>query len=786
MPAFAQQAAQTGEPSLQLEEIVVNARRISENLQRVPIAISAMSTEQISQYQFTDISALANRIPSLNMCCNQGNTSYGFLRGATGVAYYFNDMPVGSVGSGGFGNFFDVQNVQVLKGPQGTLFGTASNAGAVLYNAVRPGFELQGYASGTLGSYGRTVAEGAITIPLIDDKLSIRLAGKTEHRDGTWKLLSHPGLSIEDRNFSVYRASVVFKPTDRIENYTMFNYYKDRSIPMTTGPMVEVLPSNYIGANRAPGRYFGFYGAGNSAPAGRVPNAENNYNANLFDWMTAENARPGGAFDYKLQGLSFIPSSRNWRMNITNHTTVDLTDDVTLKNIFGYMKRFGFAHTDGDATPFNISETGGVPSRPASPISNWTDEIQLQGSTFDSRLKFTLGTFWYGPASWGSDLGRSHSRSTSETAGPTTGNATVTKTGERGHAIYGQATYDMSETLEGLSLTAGYRYSWDRAQSNQWVFPALLNQPGCVIQPQSGQCFTSGNTPLVTRTGSGEWKKGSYTLSAQYQLDANTMLFITNSKGSSAGGLQLAAPVVNLRTFGPASLTNFEGGVKSEFNVADAIVRFNATLFYGLYDDIAVQVLRSFTDPLLPPTAVITENAAKAKMSGIDFETTIIPTDWLELTANGAYNRFAFSEWVGINSVTGKVEDLKSTKIQFTPKFKFSVGAAVILPVPERLGEVKYSVDFTHNGVTFVSLVPRTNALDFYAGITNPQYTNMDMGIIWDRFYGSDGLSLNFYMTNVLKGKTVTGTNGGIFAAGYNMHTKADPRMYGVTAKYAF
>ena len=84
------------------------------------------------------------------------------------------------------------------------------------------------------------------------------------------------------------------------------------------------------------------------------------------------------------------------------------------------------------------------------------------------------------------------------------------------------------------------------------------------------------------------------------------------------------------------------------------------------------------------------------------------------------------------------------------------------------------------------SLVPRTNALDFYAGITNPQYTNMDMGIIWDRFYGSDGLSLNFYMTNVLKGKTVTGTNGGIFAAGYNQHTKADPRMYGVTAKYAF
>jgi len=784
-PAFAQNQS-ASETTLSLEEIVVNARRVEENLQRVPIAVSAVSADSIAEHQITDVSALANKVPSLNMCCNQGNTSFGFLRGATGVAYYFNDMPVGTAGSGGFGNFFDIQNVQVLKGPQGTLFGTASNAGAVIYNAVRPGNELTGYASGTIGSYGRTVAEGALTIPLIDDMLSIRLAAKSEHRDGTWKLLSHPGLSIEDRNFKVYRASVVYKPTDRIENYTMFNYYADRSIPMQTGPMVEVLPANYIGGNRAPGTYFGFGGPGNAAPAGRVPNAENNYNANLFDWLTAELARPGGAYDYELQGLNFIPSSKNWRINITNHTTFDITDDITIKNIFGYMKRYGFAHTDSDATPFGIGEGNAVPSRPASPVSEWTDELQLQGNAFDNRLSFTLGTFWYGPSSWGSGLGRSHTRSTSATAGPVTGNATVTKTGSRGKAVYGQGTYDLSEMVDGLSFTAGYRYSWDKAKSNQWVMPVVVNGAGCTRDPTSGQCLASGNTPLVTRTGDGKWSKGSYTLSLQYQYDPSTMFFITNSKGSSAGGLQLAAPVANLRTFGPASLTNFEGGVKSQFTVGDTQVRFNATGFYGLYDDIAVQVLRQFTDPLLPPTAVITENAAKAKMHGIDFETTVIPTDWLELNFNGAWNEFKFSEWTGINSVTGIVQDLKSTKIQFTPRFKFNVGASILLPIPEHLGEMKYNVDFTNQGYTFVSLVPRQNALDFYAGITNPPYRNMDMSIEWNSFYGAEGLSLNFYLTNVLKGKTVTGTNGGIFAAGYNQHTKADPRMFGVSAKYAF
>jgi len=790
-PAFAQNQS-ASETTLSLEEIVVNARRVEENLQRVPIAISAVSPDAIEKQQITDVSALAAKIPSLNMCCNQGNTSFGFLRGATGVAYYFNDVPVGTAGSSGYGNFFDIQNAQVLKGPQGTLFGTASNAGAILYNPVRPGNEMTGYAAGTVGSLGRTVAEGALTIPLIDDMLSIRLAGKSEHRDGTWRVLSHPGLKIEDRNYQVFRASVVYKPTDRIENYTMFNYYRDHNKPSPAGVLTDILPANYTyngvpGGNRAPALYYGFGGAGNSAPVGRVPNNENNYNQNIFAWFQEQVNQPGGLYDYTLPGLSFIPSAKSWRINLTNHTTFDITDDLSIKNIFGYSKRFSFAHTDTDGTPYTLQETGAPPSRAASPISDWTNEVQLQGNAIDNRLKFTLGTFWYGPSSWGSDRGRNHSRVVTAT-GPITAASTVSKTASRGKAVYGQGTYDLSEMIDGLSLTAGYRHSWDKAFQNQWVYPVLYNQPGCYNDPVSGLCMTSSNTPTVTRAGGGKWDKGSYTFSGQYQLDPSTMLFATYSKGSSAGGLQLNAPTPELRSYGPASLTNLEGGVKSQFNVGDTQVRFNATAFYGWYDDIAVQVVRTYVQsPGAPPTlTVITENAAKARLHGVDFETTVIPTDWLEMYFNGAYNKFKFTTWNGINPVTQLIQDMTSTNIQYTPKFKFSLGATVHIPIPERLGAMSISADYMHQGITYVALVPQANADDIPGGMTNRPYQNMDMALDWSNFYGADGLSLQFYVTNVLKDKTATGTNGGIYGLGYDTDTDADPRMFGVTARYKF
>jgi iron complex outermembrane receptor protein len=129
IPAFAaDQQAQGG--GLQLEEIIVNARRVDENVQRVPIAVAAFSPEKLQQQDVKDIFTLTKNIGGLNICCSPGNTSYIFLRGiGNGTPAYFADVPVPT---GGYANFFDISSAQVLKGPQGTLFGQASNAGALV------------------------------------------------------------------------------------------------------------------------------------------------------------------------------------------------------------------------------------------------------------------------------------------------------------------------------------------------------------------------------------------------------------------------------------------------------------------------------------------------------------------------------------------------------------------------------------------------------------------------------------------------------------------------------
>lgn len=757
-PVVAQEneESQTSQRAIGLEEITVTARRIEENIQRVPIAITAFSPEAVEKAQIVDVHGLAQKVPSLNMCCHQGNTDYGFLRGATGVAYYFNDAPINNPMANGFGNFFDVQNVQVLKGPQGTLFGTASNAGAVLYNPVKPGWDLEGYVSGTIGNYSRGVAEGAITIPLVDNIFSVRLAAKVEHRGGYYKVADQPGLRLEDRNYQVIRASTVIKPFEKLENYTVFNYYTFRNTPVGNGTVTSYLP-----ASDPNGLYAQIYGE-----------------AVLANYISQETAA-GRLFGYTVPGVNFVGRSEDHKWHLINKTTYDVTDNITLENIFSYYKYNSLTVNDFDTSPLPIIHLGNIRATWGSPTAAWSNELKAQSTLFDNRLKLTTGTFWYGPGAGqkknGLDMGNS--------LGFLPASDTWVINKNRGHAVYAQGTLDLSEFVDGLSITAGYRYSWDTAKQINRRYPAIGYDAAGVYQVAA--------TPDRVLLGQEAWKKGSYTISASYQMTPNTMLFVTNSQGSSAGGLALEAPPT-LQSYGPASLNLIEGGAKSQFVINDMPVRFNVTGFHGWYNDIAVQVLRRIrVDPPPAPeiSLVVTENAANAIMYGIDYDITVAPTDWLELTANGAYNHFHFTEWESLDVRTDGqlvVVDLSSTRIQYTPKFKYAFGFTLHLPFNPTYGDVSLTGNWSHQGRVYVSLVPESTARRNIEGITNPPYGNLDLGVDWDNAFGADGLGLNFYWTNVLGNKTTTGTNGGIFNLGVNQILAAEPPMFGVKATYKF
>ena len=212
-----------------LEEVVVTARHERENLQNVPISITAISGEEIRQKNITDPEDFNTTVPGLTVqpaYLARDSATYTIrgqgqiLGGAPpAVATYFNDVPTIVTGSG---YFFDLENIEVLKGPQGTLFGLNSTGGAVLLVPQRPTNDFEGYVDATVGNYHERRYQAVVNIPIISDVLSVRFAVDDNMRDG---YTTNPvnGQQYDDTDYQAGRIGVIFRPNDRFENYFLFN-----------------------------------------------------------------------------------------------------------------------------------------------------------------------------------------------------------------------------------------------------------------------------------------------------------------------------------------------------------------------------------------------------------------------------------------------------------------------------------------------------------------------------------------------------------------------------------
>jgi iron complex outermembrane receptor protein len=181
-----------------IEEVVVTARRRQEKIQTVPASISAFSQKDLEEKHIQQVYDLVHDVPSLGMSLAESDPNAPFseqvnLRGLEGVVTYFAGVPVGKadeVSATGLarglsaGNFFDLDHVEVDKGPQGTLFGKNSIGGLISFEPKHPTADFEGYGKVTVGNYGDHEFEGAINIPVVPDILLVRVAGQSQQRDG--------------------------------------------------------------------------------------------------------------------------------------------------------------------------------------------------------------------------------------------------------------------------------------------------------------------------------------------------------------------------------------------------------------------------------------------------------------------------------------------------------------------------------------------------------------------------------------------------------------------------
>ena len=207
-----------------IEEIIVVARRREESLQKVPVAITALSSESIRRSDIRSAVDLQRQVPSLSVVGALGRNEEAltirglrqtgeFLGAGAGpaVVSYFAEAPVRS---GGPGLYLDLRSVQVLKGPQGTLFGRNTTGGAILYEPVRPSSEFAGYARITAGDYGRLDGEAAINFPVMSDRLMVRIAGQKQTRDGFTEDVVK-GIDYDNRDNYSTRIGVLFRPSSQ-------------------------------------------------------------------------------------------------------------------------------------------------------------------------------------------------------------------------------------------------------------------------------------------------------------------------------------------------------------------------------------------------------------------------------------------------------------------------------------------------------------------------------------------------------------------------------------------
>ena len=619
-PAADEAASESG----RLEEVVVTARRREERLQDVPIAVTAFTQEALQQKAVTDRTSLADNTPSLFTINGGYPREFAFfaLRGqgpafgsVPGVVNYFAEVPNSTNIDGRVGSYYDLASVQVLSGPQGTLFGKNATGGNILFEPVKPKDRFEGYVRGQIGNYADRRLEGALNVPLIPGKVLLRVAGEIGRRDG-YTIDVGPnfrGKDYDDLGYQSFRVGLTVRPFQGFENYTVFRWYDSDN---NGGGTVAGLLNPAAVPGLAP--VFPTFGT----------------------QVTTQNARGPRRVSYDLDQFS---KTRYWQ--IVNQTAIDLSDTVKLRNIVSYSKfrnRYGY---DYDATPLPLI---GQSSRniPTLAPNVFTEELQLQGTAFDGAVDFALGGYldrqtWDDPA--GIENYTQFPFGSLLPAIPFF--QTLRNSSE---AVFGQATVDLGKltpSLTGLSLTGGLRYTWEKS----FVSTTLIAPPA------------------VTGTARSDYP--SYTLTLDYQVADGVHTYVTARNAYKSGGVNGPVPATsNFRTFPPEKLSDIEIGLKSQFTVGQTQVRANLAAYRGVYDDIQ----RTTPELIGGVTLNVTRSAAKGRIQGLEFNGAIVPVRGLTLNTSYSYIDAKYTRVVDPTAAA----ILAGAPFPYTPRHKVSLGAS--------------------------------------------------------------------------------------------------------------
>lgn len=802
-PVAAQQAPQQvqASDSRNMDDIVVTARRRQESAQSVPVSVAAFSAEKLAERSVTQMDQLTYSTSGLTYGRAGGtNNPQIVIRGQSRanigdapqpVLTYVDDVPLPADGS--IVPTYDLASVQVLKGPQGTLFGRNSTTGAVLIYSQQPTYDFGGYAQAGYGNYDRKELEGAINIPLLADRIALRAAGKYIKRDGYTKNLS--GFSdFDNQDDTSFRVSLRIDPTDFIKSTTTYEQtIYDR---VGDGPILNYIyrdselaagTTNTLRSSAAPTNFAALYDNGLS------PLTD-------IDLALAQQQQAGPRATYsEYEPFQYIKTT-----GLSNTTQIEV-GDFTLKNIIARRTAYVSAFTNTDGSAMALLNASSVTN-----IRQLSEELQLQGNLLDGKLQTIIGGFYLRgePNGTGSSIALSNFYA-SPFAPPTVIQSYRTSTSK---AIFGAATYRLDEVAEGLKINLGLRQTWDDIKACSAGYPAtnlgvgrvsptsvLLSPAECetasspagIVKTINGTARTILSTKVAAKSNALTWNIG-----LDYQATPDLFLYAVARRGYRSGGVN--TPLFNplaprtltpYQTYRPETVTDVEIGLKSDWRSGDLRGRFNISAYRGIYkgSQRGVNGLNRYDGDGIsandPSAGTIVANLGTVKVQGIDVDAMVSPAEWISFSAFASYTDAKYTDLGGADAAffagaAAFPATLDQQAFPYAPKF--TLGGNIRLEHDfDGLGKAVFNFDGYHS--SRVWFTPFKSDLSLSEAGYELFNARLDIENI-----GGSPISAGFYVRNLFDREVVSAGAQTARSAGFNAVIYNEPRMYGIQLKYRF
>jgi outer membrane receptor protein involved in Fe transport len=806
--AFAQTTAAANEAD---DLIIVTASKRTATLQDTPISVSVTGKSQIEQSQIRDLKDLQTLVPSLrvNQLQSSANTNFiirGFGNGANNAGIepsvgVFIDGVYRSRSAAQIGDLPNLERIEVLRGPQSTLFGKNASAGIISIVTREPQFELGGNAEVSYGNYNAIIVKGGVTGP-IGDKIAVSLDGNYNKRDGYGFDVGLNQKTNERDRYGV-RGSILFKPSEDLKIRLIADYDKIDENCCLTANIVD-----------------GPTGAAVRAVGGRVISNQ------PFAYLAASN----------------IPSSNKIEnYGFSGQADWNLSDTLALTSITAYRRVETDTNQDSDFTSADLIGN----NENQTSIKTFTQELRV-ASSFDGPLNFLIGGFYFNEKIgidsnllFGKDFknyanalsGGAYSslEPTLRALLPGTPAGTFGAQGQgvfesynyknEAYSIFGQVDF---EPVEGLTLTAGGNYTHDKKQvasnvRSTDVFSGLdlvlagtrAGVPAALATNPAANPFLGLrglqfippflNFPNAVEDGRTNDSKFTYTLRAAYKLNSNLSTYATYATGFKASSFNLsrdsrptpanfipgspaqspapgASPirtaglaVTNLTTgtrfADPENATVYEVGLKGQFDGFG----FNLALFK--------QSLKGFQGNIFTGTGFVLGNAEKQSTTGIELDATMSPIKNFTITTNFTYLNPKFDSFTGGTAlVTGSFAtvptDLTGKRPAGIPEFAYTIGATYSAELNDTMKAI-FHVDYFGSSPVLIA-----QGLNFKR---EEQSLNASITLAVTR-----GLEVSIWGRNIADSQFITTLFPGVAQAGSLQGYPSQPRTYGGLIRYRF